>query len=473
LPLPRLTLATLSALVLLLSACQNLLQVPKPPVEALAGTGELLEARPGETRQVKVRLAQGAEGAQVYLRLADPCAKGTSYCPGWDATRYPGVEHTRERFTLTATSPEATFTLSVAQDALPQGPFKWEVVAVDQGGREWTFPVYLRIPTEGQGAVAALREWRTRAGLPGVEEDPEWAWRAWLHSRYAVMNYPNNLPHDEDLAQPFASEEGQSAGRVGNEWMSYFKKNGQPYWRPDQVPVNWWVAAPFHRFNLTYPWPLRVGSGAYRDVGPVPGYGDGWGRSRSNFPNLSPWTSDRSVREVLFPAPGMRVPLATYQGRENPNPTYPCSHPEAPSQRPFLTQEGLTWDDGQGVVRNPIGFPVTLMTFAQQDTRVLEARVVRVSDGAVNPVCAYGSLQYWEDRDFWRDRAIAGLRGYGAVIIFPHEPLTPGEEYEVYLKAQIGSQVWEKTWRFQVEGDGNLWPLRLRESLEEERLDLR
>ncbi|TFU14401.1 CAP domain-containing protein [Thermus tengchongensis] len=451
LPLPRLALAALSALALLLSACQNLVQTPRPPVEALAGTGELLEARPGDTRQVKVRLAQGAESAEVYLRLADPCAKGTSYCPGWDATRYPGVEHTRERFTLTATNLEATFTLSVAQDALPQGPFKWELVAVDQGGREWTFPVYLRIPYGDRGAVETLREWRARAGLPGVEEDPEWAWRAWLHSRYMAMNHPNELSHDEDLSQPFASEEGRSAGRVGNETHSFRRLNGQPSWSPDQNPVNAWMTGPFHRFNLTYPWPLRVGSGAYRDVGPVPGLGDGWGRSWFNFPNLSPWTSDRPVREVLFPAPGMRLPLAAYQGRENPNPTYPCSHPEAPRQRPFLTQEGLTWDDGQGVVRNPIGFPVTLMTFARADTEVLEARVVRVSDQAVNPVCAYGSLQYWEDRSSWRDVGLRILQRLGAVIIFPHEPLTPGAEYEVHLKAEIGSQVWERSWRFQVE----------------------
>lgn len=51
------------------------------------------------------------------------------------------MEHTQERFTLSASQPEATFTLSVAQNALPQGPFKWEVVAVDGTGKEWTFPV--------------------------------------------------------------------------------------------------------------------------------------------------------------------------------------------------------------------------------------------------------------------------------------------------------------------------------------------
>lgn len=54
----------LTALSLSLSACQGLLQLPKPPVEAL-GAGELLEARPGENREVRVRLAPEAQGAEV------------------------------------------------------------------------------------------------------------------------------------------------------------------------------------------------------------------------------------------------------------------------------------------------------------------------------------------------------------------------------------------------------------------------
>lgn len=457
----KLTLLILTSAVLLLAGCSNLFQVAKPPVEVAGGPTVYLETRPGEEHAVTVRLAQGAEGARVFLRLSDPCAQGKAVCPGWDTTRYPGVEHTREAFTLTASNPEATFRFHVAKDAFPQGPFKWEVVAEDAQGKEWTFPVYLRIPKGERGAVAALADWRARAGLPGVEEDLEWAWRGWLHSRYAIMNYPNNLPHDEDLSQPFATPEGKAAGGIGNEGgKSFYRINGQPYWPPDEVPVNVWITAPFHRFNLVYPWPLRVGSGTYRDAGAVPGYSGTYGRSYSNLPNLTLRAPSSPTQEVLFPSPGMRVPLGTYQGRENPNPTYPCSHPEAPGKRPFLTQEGLTWDDGAGRVRQPIGFPVTLMTFARADTEVLEARVVRLSDGAVNPVCAYGSLQYWEDRQNWREVASRILNSLGAVVVLPHEPLTPGTEYEVYLKARIGGASWERTWRFQVEPEGNQVPIR-------------
>ena len=160
--------------------------------------------------------------------------------------------------------------------------------------------------------------------------------------------------------------------------------------------------------------------------------------------------------------------LNLYRGRETPDPTAPCSNPSRPPVRPFLTQEGLTWDDGNGAVRDPIGLPITLQTFpsAPVDTQVLDARLTRLSDGALNPLCAYGSLQYWEVRESWHRVAQRILRSEGAVIAFPHRPLTPGETYEVYLKVRLGGEVREFTWRFSVAPQGDLRPLRVEPSLE-------
>jgi len=211
---------------------------------------------------------------------------------------------------------------------------------------------------------------------------------------------------------------------------------------------------------------VNGGFGVYKDVGPVPGLGDGFGRTWANLPNL--YGGSPGTRPQLFPAPDKAVPLNLYRGQENPNPTAPCSNPSMPQVRPFLTQEGLTWDDGNGVVRNPIGLSITLQTFpsAPVDTQVLDARLTRLSDGALNPLCAYGSLQYWEGRDFWYQRALNGLRRRGAVVALPHQPLTPGEAYEAYLKVRLGSEVREFTWRFSVAGQGDLRPLRVEPSFE-------
>jgi hypothetical protein len=97
---------------LLLAACNILpgLQ-PKPFTGALDLPSPLQTVAPGGQVQVPVRATfNDSRVASVTLtvRLADPCAKGTSYCPGWDASRYPGVAHPTESYTLTPASPSAT-----------------------------------------------------------------------------------------------------------------------------------------------------------------------------------------------------------------------------------------------------------------------------------------------------------------------------------------------------------------------------
>ncbi|MFN4074071.1 MAG: CAP domain-containing protein, partial [Thermus sp.] len=117
---PALSVLGLVLLAFVLGGCNTLL-FSRPPVEVLGGPTVYLEAHPGEEESVTVRLAPGAEGARVFLRLSDPCAQGKASCPGWDPTRYPGVEHTQEAFELSASTLEATFHFRVAPDALPQG----------------------------------------------------------------------------------------------------------------------------------------------------------------------------------------------------------------------------------------------------------------------------------------------------------------------------------------------------------------
>jgi hypothetical protein len=333
--------------------------------------------------------------------------------------------------------------------------------------REEVLPFYLKVLAPGErSGMEAWNFWRDYMDLPRVREDPEWSFRAWLHSRYAVMNHPNNLPHDEDLSQPFASPEGREAGRRGNEWGSFSRRNGQPSWPPEELAMDRWIVAPFHRLHVIDPRAVNGGFGVYRDVGSVLGLGNGLGRTWANLPSL--YEGSLRVQPQVFPAPDKPVPVNHYQGWENPNPVPPCSNPSMPQVRPFLTQEGLTWDDGNGRVVNPIGLPITLQTFPSTpvDTQVLDAQLTRLSDGALNPLCAYGSLQYWEGRESWYQVAQRILRGWGAVIVLPHQPLTPGEAYEAYLKVRLGSEVREFTWSFSVAGQGDLRPLRVESSLE-------
>ena len=148
----------LAFLVLSLSACntlQSLLPQPKPFEAHVVGEGYQTVA-PGETATYTLRLSfrEGAGPVTLRVALADPCAKGTSYCPGWDSTRYPGVEHPRETLTLTPGTPEVSLAFQVASDALPQGPFKYEVVLTgqDASGKtvEEVVPLYLKILPPGE-----------------------------------------------------------------------------------------------------------------------------------------------------------------------------------------------------------------------------------------------------------------------------------------------------------------------------------
>jgi hypothetical protein len=205
---------------LLLAACNNLnlpgLQ-PPPFTGDLDLASPLQTVAPGGRVQVPVRATfNDSRVASVTLtvRLADPCAKGTSRCPGWDASRYPGVAHPTESYTLTPASPSATLTFQVDSGALSQGPLKYELVLSGQDAsgnpREEVVPFYLKVLAPGERSrMEAWNFWRDYMDLPRVREDPEWSFRAWLHSRYMAMNYPNDLPHDEDLSQPFASSEGR------------------------------------------------------------------------------------------------------------------------------------------------------------------------------------------------------------------------------------------------------------------------
>ena len=147
-----------------------------------------------------------------------------------------------------------------------------------------------------------------------------------------AMNYPDKLPHDEDLSQPFASPEGREAGRRGNEAFAFRRSNGQPARVPEETRISWWITTPFHRFNMIDPRAANGGFGVYKYVGPVPGLGDGFGRTLANLPNL--YGGSPGTRPQLFPAPDRAVALNFYRGRENPTPPPPAPTPPCPRSAP-------------------------------------------------------------------------------------------------------------------------------------------
>jgi hypothetical protein len=171
---------------LLLAACNNLnlpgLQ-PKPFTGTLDLPSPLQTVAPGGQVQVPVRATfNDSRVASVTLtvRLADPCAKGTSNCPGWDASRYPGVAHPTEGYTLTPASPSATLTFGVDPSAPSQGPFKYELVLSGQDAsgkpQEEVVPFYLKILRPGEtSAMEYWNFWRDYMGYAPSGRTPSGA----------------------------------------------------------------------------------------------------------------------------------------------------------------------------------------------------------------------------------------------------------------------------------------------------------
>jgi hypothetical protein len=457
---------------LLLAACNILpgLQ-PKPFTGTLDLSSPLQTVAPGGQVQVPVRVTfKDSRVASVTLtvRLADPCAKGTSDCPGWDASRYPGVTHPTESYTLTPASPSAILTFQVDSTAPPQGPFKYEIVFSGQDAsgkvREEVVPFYLRILRSGEtSAMEYWNFWRNYMGYAPVREDPEWSFRAWLHGRYLAMNIDKKLfGHDEDLSYPFSSQEGKEA--AGGNVFPYYSATPSST-PPEQVPwpveskiFNGWVAVPFHRLSIISPPTSAGGFGIYRDRVPYPGY-SGWDRlwsvgslpiSESNNPNPTSGFQ-------LFPVPDKVIPINPTNYVEWPSPTEPCAHPDQNPDPPYLSQPGLDWSQA------PYGLPLSISMFAPgpNDTRVLQARLVRLSDGQELPVCGYGSLQFWNQDAFAKDWGKSILKGYSTVFVVPRYPLDPGEAYRAEVRAVFGNTEKTFTWSFRVAPQDGLFPLRL------------
>ncbi len=454
---------------LLLAACNILpgLQ-PKPFTGALDLPSPLQTVAPGGQVQVTVRATfNDSRVASVTLttRLADPCAKGTSYCPGWDASRYPGVTHPTESYTLTPASPSATLTFRVDPGAPPQGPFKYELVLSGQDAsgkaREEALPFYLRILRPGEtSAIEYWNFWRDYMGYAPVREDPEWGFRAWLHGRYLAMNIDKNpFGHDEDLSHPFSSPEGKEAarGNVGSSTVYIPRSSSSPEpssWPLESVLTNGFYAVPFHRLGLIDPTFTTGGFGLFRVVLGDPAYPSYW-RLYSVSTQVAFSSGTAPTGDIqLFPVPNKTVPI-NFMRYEWPSQTSPCQNPDKPASPPYLTRRDLDWS------RAPYGLALSIRLFATQSnaTKVLEAHLTRASDNQEVPVCAYGSEQYWAPSDKGGDLGARILAYYSVVFIVPRDPLIPGEGYTVTVRAVFGSTEKTFTWSFRVSSQDALFPL--------------
>ncbi len=229
-------------------------------------------------------------------------------------------------------------------------------------------------------------------------------------------------------------------------------------WPVESRLFNGWVAVPFHRLNMIFPSTSAGGFGLYRDRVPYSGY-SGWDllRNVSTLPVSESNNPNPASGFQLFPIPDKAVPVNPTYLYEWPSPTEPCAHPDRNPDPPYLSHPGLDW------TQQPYGLPLSVSMFARghNDTRVLQARLVRLSDGQELPVCGYGSLQFWNRDTFAKDWGKSILKAYSTVFVVPRHPLDPGEAYRAEVRAVFGGAERSFAWSFRVAPRDGLFPLRL------------
>jgi hypothetical protein len=87
--------------------------------------------------------------------------------------------------------------------------------------------------------------------------------------------------------------------------------------------------------------------------------------------------------------------------------------------------------------------PITLEIGPWADTKLGEHSLLRGSEPVEH--CAFDASSYTNADGFVQERGRNGLKAFGAVVIIPRMPLTPGERYTVTVTAQGKPYTWSFT----------------------------
>lgn len=258
-------------------------------------------------------------------------------------------------------------------------------------------------------ALSRLNQYRTAAGQPAATMDSNGSLPNWLHSRYLALNGVTG--HDEDPLLPWYTPEGRQAGLSSN-----VMRTGRDLRDDLTYMVDGFAQAPFHFFNLLDPRTTTVRLGYYFrnfdgcDADPC--YGT-TGAATFEPIRSGTWPANTVVR---FPADEQTIDQLAHKG-ESPSPLAACPDYSAPAGLPLFVMHGR---DNLPQVRTTTltlaGVPVEHCAF--------------VENTYVNPDPAAQALA----------RNI--LRGHGALVIVPREPLQPNATYHVTVEYETGIDEW-------------------------------
>lgn len=271
-----------------------------------------------------------------------------------------------------------------------------------------------------------LNEYRSMAGLNPVAIDPALSAGDAAHARYLVKNYQDRIRakgfvgvegHEEDPASPWYAAEGAKAA-AASDVMEGFHTDGKAWLTPAHA-IDGWISIPFHRLWILNPNLHRAGYGQYCEGGMC-------AASLDILSGAGPMAGVALLTTPIeFPPDGSVIKIRS-GGAEWPNPLSACP----PGYR------------------LPMGLPITLQLGALVDAHLSTYSLTRAGDAsAAISACAFDASSYTNPDPQQQTRAREGMRDFGAVVVIPRDPLTPGR-----YTASITASGRHYTWSFTISG---------------------
>jgi hypothetical protein len=249
--------------------------------------------------------------------------------------------------------------------------------------------------------LVPLNGYRAMVGLAPVTADTQLSRGDTLHSRYLLLNYGAQLAalslgaeaHIEDPAKPGFTLDGAAAAQASDvDWSWDPHRRPEPWWA-----IGNWIQVPFHRMQIINPYLRRVGYGT--DCGGAicfAALNTGTAVDQSS-PTPQVWPAP-----LAFPPDGSVVHVSEFSA-EWPNPLASCP----------------------GYV-SPAGLPITFELGHLLVPLLTDYSIKQVETNEPVEACAFNTNTYVNSDRAAQTAARAILKDFGAIVIVPRRPLSPG-----------------------------------------------
>ena len=357
-----------------------------------------------------------------------------------DATTFGAITKFPKPAPIAAASPETEPTTTEALPPPPPPPSTArlkhratpapEAMASMSGPAEYVAAVPSPSPTaeETPAVVGSSPDWltvlnayRTRLGVPPVEEDPGLSAGCLAHAKYLMTNYHppfgnvGGKMHEEQESMPGYSATGLKAARVSDVIFTPVMRTTDAQRKTRAIEV--WISGPFHRPQLVNPELKRAGFGEYCEgtycamvLDPI-----------SDLPLASRGYTFAHPLEV--PPDGVTVKPSRFSG-EWPDPLSAC---------PGYSTDQLT---------------ITFQLGTNLPAKITDAHLTQTTGAAAGTIvetCAYDYQTYTNPDAGTQAHARAMLDAFGEVVMVVRDPLAGGETYRVAMTVNGKPYSWSFT----------------------------